>query len=538
MTKYSAIHNPNGLNTPQNEKISEDQILNNAGGYVFKITPWQQFERFLILGSENGTYYVSAKTLTRDNCKNLIACIKSDGIRAVDSILEISNSGRAPKNAPAIYALALAAVEGNLDTKKKAFSVLSKVARTSTDLFSFVQQYKAFGGGFGSVAKKGIQAWYQNKDVSNLAHQIVKYRQRDGWTHHDVLHLSHPKAKDNVENNLFAFAKSLDDKKAKYDEALLPNIAVGFLKAQSAKTEKEVSKIITEFSLPREAIPTEFLNSPDVWDALLTNMPATALIRNLGKMTNIGLIDTMSNAEKLIVNKLTNAEWLKKSRIHPMNVLAAMKVYSAGRGVKGSLTWNPSQRVINALDSAFYGTFSNVEATGKNIHIGLDISGSMFGSTVLGFDFMTAAEASAAMALILTSVEENVFVGAFTTNYREIDLHRKMRLDDVLKLTSKLAREMGGTDCALPMLWSMTKNIKQFDSFIILTDNETWAGRNGHPSEALKKYRKFSGRNTKMIVGAMTASNASIADPNDSGMIDIVGCDSNVPVLVRDFIAN
>lgn len=127
MTKYSDIHNPNGLNTPQTQQIEgRDQIKNDAGGFVFKITPWEHVDRFLILGSENGTYYTKAESLTKENSKNLLSCIKEDGSRVVEKILEISKSGRAPKNAPAIYALALVASMGETDAKKKSVQIFAR----------------------------------------------------------------------------------------------------------------------------------------------------------------------------------------------------------------------------------------------------------------------------------------------------------------------------------------------------------------------------------------------------------------------------
>ena len=39
-----------------------------------------------------------------------------------------------------------------------------------------------------------------------------------------------------------------------------------------------------------EAIPTQWLNELEVWDALLHDMPLTALVRNLGKMSAVGLV--------------------------------------------------------------------------------------------------------------------------------------------------------------------------------------------------------------------------------------------------------
>ena len=98
-------------------------------------------------------------------------------------------------------------------------------------------------------------------------------------------------------------------------------------------------KLITEHDLPREAIPTQWLNEVEVWDALLQRMPMTAMIRNLGKMTSLGLIKPFSDAAKLIVRKLGDETALKRARIHPLAVLIAQKMYAQGHGEKGALKW-------------------------------------------------------------------------------------------------------------------------------------------------------------------------------------------------------
>ena len=92
---------------------------------------------------------------------------------------------------------------------------------------------------------------------------------------------------------------------------------------------------------------------------------------------------------------------------------------------------------------------------------------------------------------------------------------------------------MGGTDCALPMLYA-TQAEREIDVFEIYTDNETWAG-SIHPSQALRQYRQKSGINAKLIVVGMTATEFTIADPNDAGMLDVVGFDTNAPQLMSSF---
>jgi hypothetical protein len=185
-------------NVPQTEPIpGKNQIKNNAGGYVYQADDFDRLDRFLILGSDENTYYVGKAPLTRDNATVVLRCIAQDGIRTVNRIVEISVSGRAPKNDPAIFALALAAKNGDDATRSLAYKSVSKVCRTGTFLFQFANAINELGG-WGRGARNSIASWYTDKDANSLAYQLVKYRQRDGWSHRDLLRLSHPKATDDV----------------------------------------------------------------------------------------------------------------------------------------------------------------------------------------------------------------------------------------------------------------------------------------------------------------------------------------------------
>jgi 60 kDa SS-A/Ro ribonucleoprotein len=95
------------LNVPQTEKLSDNQVLNSAGGFVYKLDKWARLRRFLILGSEGGTYYVSERKLVKENAEVVIECIKENAPFTMGVITGISISGQAPKNDPAIFALAL-----------------------------------------------------------------------------------------------------------------------------------------------------------------------------------------------------------------------------------------------------------------------------------------------------------------------------------------------------------------------------------------------------------------------------------------------
>lgn len=66
-------------------------------------------------------------------------------------------------------------------------------------------------------------------------------------------------------------------------------------------------------------------------------------------------------------------------------------------------------------------------------------------------------------------------------------------------------------------------------------DNETWAGRIT-PTQALQQYREAMDIPARLIVMAFSATDFTIADPADAGMLDVAGLDSGVPAIVAEFV--
>jgi len=547
--------------TPQSQPIpGSTQVRNSNNGYSWQVDDSTRLDRFLILGAEGGTYYIGERELVKQNHDSLIRCIKADGIRAVNRIVEISEAGRAPKNDPAIFALALVVTHGDAQAKTHAFANLSKVCRIGTHLFHFAEYVNAMRG-WGRGLRNAVGHWYVDRGADDLAHQAVKYQQRDGWSHADLLRLAHPKAPSSQHDAVFrwmlAGADSLgerevkrkvrgEDRVAKYAAVgELPKLVQAFEQAKRASIAGEIVKLIDEFNLPREAVPTQWLNEVVVWEALLERMPLTAMIRNLGKMTSLGLLKPFSDAKRLIVHKLRDQSALKRARIHPLAVLVAQKIYAQGHGDKGALKWSPVSAVVDALDEAFYATFQNVEPCGKPVLLALDVSGSMAGSMIAG-SCISAREASAAMALITAATEPEHEIIAFSaaagghggkwgggeSGITRVNLSPRMRLADVIKRVEAIP--MGGTDCALPMLWA-ARNKLDVSGFITYTDSETWAG-NIHPAQALRQYRSEFVGDAKAVVVGMTSNGFTLADPNDRGMMDVVGFDTTAPAVIADFV--
>lgn len=520
---YSTRQNVQSQPIPGRET---DMVENNAGGYTFQVDDWKRLDRFLLLGSESGSYYVNEKNLTIDNAKAVERCIRQDGLRVVSQIIRISTDGRAVKNDPALFALAMCAGMGNLETRKAALCALPKVARIGTHLFHFAEYVEGFRG-WGRGLREAVAKWYTDKPVDKLAYQVVKYQQRDGWSHRDLLRLAHPKTDEKSRNAVFEYVTKGEGDIAGNDSLLTIE---GFERAKAADNKRQIVGFIDTYGLTREMIPSQWLNEPDVWAALLPKMPLTALVRNLGKITSIGLIKPMSQEAGVILSKLSDTDYIHKSRLHPLSVLVALKTYAQGAGMRGSLTWNPVREIVDALDEAFYMAFDNVDPTGKRQVLALDVSGSMW-VHIAGMP-ISAREASAAMAMVTARVEKQYWILAFSDQLIEINVSPKQRLDDIVKTIINIP--FGGTDCALPMLGAMKKNVSA-DGFIIYTDNETWAG-NVHPVQALNQYRQKFVSDAKLVTVGMTSSGFTIADPNDAGMLDVVGFDTATPQVISGFL--
>lgn len=525
--------------TPQTEPLPHvPMVQNSAGGFVFAVDAWQRLDRFLVLGVDGGSYYASERKLTKENATAVARCVSLDGARTVARIVAISEAGRAPKNDPAILALAIALKTGGLETRRLAAAAVPRVCRTATMLFALVDAVKAFGG-FGRVTDRALERWYVEKSDADLALQLCKYPQRNGWSHRDLLRKAKPVPVTESQKQLFAWAVG---KPAQLDASPLLQ---GVEAAKAASTSAEVASIIKTHRLPRECVPTTHLGDRGVWLALLeSGMPLHALVRNLGKMTAVGALSPLSSTTAQVVARLRDPRQLKSARLHPLSILVAQRVYASGHGDKGSLSWTPVPEIVAALESAFRLAFDAVEPAGKRFLLGLDVSGSMGAGRVAGSP-LTPREAAAAMALVLTSTEPRSVTTAFTSagssswaspaNAKNpislLPLQASMTLAQAIAMTSNLP--FGATDCALPMRYAAEKKL-EVDCFVVLTDNETWAG-DVHPVKALQAYRKQSGINARLVVVAMVSNGFTIADPNDAGMLDVVGFDTATPSVLSSF---
>jgi 60 kDa SS-A/Ro ribonucleoprotein len=136
------------------------------------------------------------------------------------------------------------------------------------------------------------------------------------------------------------------------------------------------------------------------------------------------------------------------------------------------------------------------------------------------------------MALVTAATEREYHIMAFADRFMPLHISPRRRLDSAIQAVSNLP--MMGTDCALPMLWARQNRVK-VSAFVTYTDSETWAG-SIHPAQALRQYRDEFVSDAKAVVVGMTSNGFTLSDPNDRGMLDVVGFDTTVPAVIADFV--
>lgn len=563
--------------TPQTAVIpgrEADQATNNAGGVAFVQDDWARLRAWLILGSEGGTYYVAQQELTAENTTVLGRCLAENGVRVVELARDVSLAGLAPRNDQAIYALARAIGHPSDLVRAAARTAVPAICRTGTHLFMLVAFLDAMGG-WGPAKRRAIARWYEAQSAEQLAYQMAKYQRRGTWSHHDVLHVAHPRlgSVDPVTRNtgrpvpgdarhldlhpkarLANWAKSGRMRQPASGSGTDPLAIVAAMQEAQAQEDTayglgRVVALIHGHGLTREMVPSWALGRAATWQALLPTMPITALVRNLPTMTRAGLFDAFAGGHAdLVWDRLHDVGRIRRGRVHPIQALVAARTYAAGRSERGSATWTPVDRIERALDDLVDLSFQAVEPTGKTFLVAIDVSGSMK-SPIPGVPSISCAEACAVLSLVALRREPHAIARGFSDDNRSITwsggrtsvtnrspmIDLGIRSGDTIGEAARKANKNtgGGTDCALPMIEAERQGW-DVDCFVVLTDNETWYGT-VHPCQALESYRQARGRDARLVVVGMASNGFSIADPGDPRSLDVVGFDPGTPHLISSF---
>ena len=186
------------------------QISDSSGRYF--ITPAQILERFLLTGSTAATYKANDKF--GDFPADVMLAVKTIMERfpkeSFKVLSEVVYLNKAPRKPPVL--LALAAALNVEETRKDAQGLSLACIHTGTDQFLLTKFMLDLGRGKGRSFKRNVNFLYSSLDCDEkgdyfrdkLALQMIKYRNRAGWTHRDLLRVGHYKPSER-NNDLFAW---------------------------------------------------------------------------------------------------------------------------------------------------------------------------------------------------------------------------------------------------------------------------------------------------------------------------------------------
>lgn len=528
--------------TPQHQALSgrsEEMHRNAAGGMVFTLDDWSTLRRFLILGTTQGTYYASANKLGAEALVVLDRCLEADPKKTVDVITSVSVAGSPLKQSPCLFALARACsrLTGNqaFDADNKhpvtvgrayALSQAPLVLRTLQHVFEFLEYCRRQRGG-GSGLTRLLRTFTLNPRLGDVEYQALKYRNRDGWSPRDLLRYSRPRATgvDDVQRDqLFAWIVKPESEKGRLAVAASERLA-GYEQLRAGVPLKEAVALIEKLRFTHEFVPNELLGERDVWQALLPNLPMTALTRNLRKMTQVGLLVDGSDAVLTLKERLLNANNLRKARVHPLRLMMAERQYRSGTDRRGG-SFSPSGEVLSVLEDALELSWSAVEPLKKSVLVAVDDSGSM--GQASGAAELTAFEAGIALAMWYRRTERVCQLVTFTdsNSTRELNVSSKVTWNELVRIP----RTPRGTDLAEPISW-LNRNKKDAEVIIQITDNETYAGHS-HVAEELGKLRKRVQHPVAFVNVGVTSTKGTVGDPKDPHTLNVVGFDPTVPEAI------
>lgn len=522
--------NQKNTDTPQTQPIpgrEAETIRGRSGGFMFDAGMWQMLRRCLLIGTAKSTYYAGKQELTEDFVSVLREAIASDPDRVAQEILYASD-GRAINNSAPIFALVLLSMGESPQAKKAFTEIFPQVVRTGSHFYEWLNYTKSLRG-FGKIVREAGKSWLSREDVKGLAYQLLKYQQRLDFCHRDALRLFHVKPPTDEHQQLFEWVvKGWSELPAEVPNNALAQIWwYEWLKRNPTQVHEAISKgrLTHEMAAPVGKM------DKSAWQLLFDEMPIGAMLRNLGSLTELGVLQVANTRRNLdrVEAVLNNKEHLRKGRIHPIDVLKALKTYRYGGKLgRSQKTWTPVPRIADILEKAVELSFDVLEPTGKVFMHAVDVSGSMSGSVVQSVG-LSCCEIATTMALATAKAEKNYMIRGFATDFCDLGITRKDSFSSAVKKASN--QNFGGTDASVAYDW-MIKNKFKADVICFWTDSESWAGYK-HPSQAMSQYREKVNPNIKAVYVTLAPYRITLVDPKDPLSWDLGGFDPGIPRIIQ-----
>lgn len=516
----SARNQPTPANAPV--KGRTDMILAKSGAYTFKTSDKDYVRRCLMLGTTSNSFYYSSEESSKEFILFLMKVVEDSPTILEEEILYAAE-GRTINQSTPILALVFLST-GDAVAKAGFKRIFPKVIRTASNLYEFLAYTKKIRGQ-GRLIGNAINDWLESKSTKDLTYQFLKYRSRNGFSARDVLRLKRPKTTDADRNALYKYLTQGEHlPEWKDNESLKQIYWFEFLKSNPTKAKEAIEG----GNLSHEMVLTVAKMDKPAFEALVPKLPIMAMIRSLGSLTSKKIFDSL-DMQDLVCDKLTNLDELRVKGIHPIQLLKALKTYSKGHGVKGSLVWRPEQRIVSALSKAVGDSFEFLKPTNARIAVFVDRSGSMQ-SSCDDMGVLSCFEAGMIIGAAIYKTEPRSTLGVFS--YEDdccyVSLSKQEAYESFLKVAFG-----GGTDVSLPIK-KLLKDNHNVDAIVLVTDNESWSGN--HTFQLVAEYRKKINKDVKVIYITLVPNKLSLAEPEDELAFNIAGFDPSIPSLIAKIL--
>jgi len=463
----------------------KNAMQNREGFPAFARSAEEQYIQMLLTNSLGSTFYADRQQLLAEAAELHADMALRDPQWMAQAIVFARREGF--MRLQPIYGLAvLSAHRPDLFAR-----IFPQVVRIPSDLADFLTVLEGLGRGQGGRAVKRQVARFLNGLTEYWA---VKYNGRGrGYSLGDAIATAHPKPADLRQQALFRYLRGLEA-----NLALLPQVAA-LERLKQAASEAEQLACIERGKLPFETVTGAVKPTSAVWEALLRQMPAFALLRHLNALTRAGVFEKRENVA-YAVGRLTDRDALRKARILPFRFAAAYREVE-----------HPQLR--EALRQAVELTFDNLPELGGRTAIFLDVSGSMEGGYL---------QTGSIFALALyKQTSGNTIFWLFDTEVTDV---RPSREASILSQAERI-RAGGGTDAGAP-LRKLLRERKVVDRIVMITDEQQNSGSAFY--NELKAYRSSINPDAQAFIVDIAPYRQALVPPQDHRTFYIYGWSDTV----------
>ena len=315
------------------------------GGFAWALDDWARLRRFLVLGSEGGSYYAGERQLTRENAEAVARCIEADGRAHRRGDRRDQRRGPcAEERSGRVRARDGGRRRRRGDTPRGARGPAARVPHEHAPVpVRVVRRGLPRLGPRPAPRGRRLVRGAPGRRARLPGGEVPRAGGRDAPRR------AAPRAPGG--------SRERRQPDARRDRRAAPPVRVDRPRRRDRRTAarrrglrarpggrvagavRPSSSGSTACRARRSAASTS--TEAVVWEALLEDMPMTALVRNLATMTRVGVLAPGSSGTAQAVAQLGDRERIRKARVHPIALLSALRTYAEGHGVRGKLTWTP-----------------------------------------------------------------------------------------------------------------------------------------------------------------------------------------------------